>query len=30
MNKFLIDISVRMEKAFRDPIKKLSSEWKNK
>jgi hypothetical protein len=30
MNIFLIDISVRMEKAFRDPIKKLSSEWKNK
>lgn len=28
MNKFLIDISVRMEKAFRDPVKKLSTEWK--
>jgi len=30
MNKFLIDISVRMEKAFREPVKKLSIEWKNK
>lgn len=30
MNKYLIDISVRMEKAFRDPVKKLSTEWKNK
>ncbi|MDD2965354.1 MAG: DUF4268 domain-containing protein [Bacteroidales bacterium] len=30
MNEFLIDISVRMEKAFKEPIKKLSNNWKNK
>lgn len=30
MNEFLIDTSVRMEKAFKEPIKKLNNYWKNK
>ncbi len=30
MNNFLIDASVRMEKAFREPIKKLNNKLKNK
>ena len=30
MNEFLIDVSVRMEKAFKEPIKKLNNYWKNK
>jgi len=27
---FLVDVSVRMEKAFKEPIKKLNQDWKNK
>ncbi len=30
MNKFLIDTSVRMEKAFKEPIRKLNNKLKNK
>ena len=30
MNEYLIDVSVRMEKAFREPIKKLNNYMKNK
>lgn len=30
MNEFLIDVSVRMEKSFKEPIKKLTNYWKNK
>jgi hypothetical protein len=30
MNKFLIDVSVKMERAFKDPIRKLNNYWKNK
>lgn len=30
MNEFLIDVSVRMESAFKEPIKKLNNYWKNK
>jgi len=30
MNEFLIDVSVRMEKAFKESIKKLNNYWKNK
>lgn len=30
MNKFLIDVSVRMEKAFKEPIRNLNNYWKNK
>jgi hypothetical protein len=30
MNEFLIDVSVRMERAFKEPIRKLNNYWKNK
>jgi hypothetical protein len=30
MNEFLIDVSVRMERAFKEPIRKLNNFWKNK
>ena len=30
MNDFLIDASVRFDKAFREPIKKLNNKLKNK
>lgn len=30
MNEFLIDVSVRMEQAFKEPVKKLNNIWKNK
>lgn len=30
MNDFLIDVSGRMEKALREPIKNLNNSWKNK
>lgn len=30
MNEFLIDVAVRMEKAFQEPIRKLNNYWKNK
>lgn len=30
INEFLIDVSVRMEKALKEPIKKLNNFWKNK
>lgn len=30
MNDFLIDVSVRMERAFKEPIKKLNNYWKKK
>lgn len=30
MNEFLIDVSVRMERAFKEPIRQLNNYWKNK
>lgn len=30
INKFLIDVSIRMEKAFKEPVRKLNNHMKNK
>jgi hypothetical protein len=30
MNSFLIDVAVRMERAFKEPIRQLNAHWRNK